>query len=188
MLHKPTNADWTSAKQAIKDYGAARKKFRAAQERLRHCGLLQGNDNKVGAAGEFWAIQYYCSKGYRIVEVPCSNNAGYDFRCRKGSECDLRVSVKVVTDESVKGTQLPLKKSNMWDVLFVVLLSEKLLPYRRGFATRRDFERARRAKAIGETPQIARRSLNPRGWIGTYGEVEDWEIKQTLQLRSRLAL
>lgn len=174
MPRKPTQKEWRSAEEAIKDYGAARTKFRRAQKDLVSCGLLHGSDNKVGAAGEFWAIRYYCAKGYIITEIPRSNNAGYDFRCRKPDSRVLRVSVKVVTDESKNGTQLPLKKSTRWDVLFVVLLTEGLLPYKRGIATRRQFQRAIRERAIGETPTIARRSVRAKGWITRYGTSEDW--------------
>jgi hypothetical protein len=174
MLPRPTTSEWLAAEKVVKAYGAARKNFRRIQEQLRESGLLQGNDNKVGAAGEFWAIRYYCCRGYRLVEVPRSNNAGYDFRCTQDRGRELRISVKVVSDENVNGTQLPLKKAQNWDVLFVVLLSKDLFPYKRGLATRSQFNRARRDKAIGETPTIARRSLNPAGWITKYGTVEEW--------------
>ena len=70
MLRNPTAAEWRSAEAAIAAYGKARHQFRSAQEALADCGLLQGNDNKVGAAGEFWAIKFYVSQGYEIIEVP----------------------------------------------------------------------------------------------------------------------
>ena len=143
------------------------------QDQLGVCGLLQGNDNKVGAAGEYWAMKYYRSKGYEIIEVPRSNNAAYDFKCRRDKRT-LRISVKVISDENRRGTQLRLKKSNLWDTLFVVLLSDTLQPYKRGFASRRQFEIAQRNGSIRETPTIARRSLNQRGWLTIYGKVEDW--------------
>jgi hypothetical protein len=174
MLRRPTRTEWRSAEEAIRKYGGARTRFRKVQTELRNCGLLQGNDNKVGAAGEFWAIKYYCSRGYRIIEVPKSNNAGYDFRCAKHGSRVLRVSVTVVTKESVSGTQLPLKKSDKWDVLFVVLLTTRLAPYKRGLATRSQLRRAIRDHRIGETPKIARSSLNEKGWITRYGTTENW--------------
>src|SRR5436309_13582963 len=109
MLHRPTTSEWLAAEKAVKAYGAARKKFRRIQEQLRESGLLQGNDNKVGAAGEFWAIRYYCCRGYRLVEVPRSNNAGYDFRCRQNRGPGLRIAVKGVSDETGNDEQVALQ-------------------------------------------------------------------------------
>ncbi len=74
--------EWEKAEKAILTYGRARLHFRKAEKELP--ALLGGNDNKVGIAGEYWAKRHYHSKGYRLTEVPASNNPGYDFRCRKG--------------------------------------------------------------------------------------------------------
>lgn len=160
---------WARGKRTVAAYGKARRAFRKAQEEMPD--LLGGNDNKVGVCGEFWAKKYYAGRGYVISEVPASNNEGYDFRCRRGHKA-LRVSVKVVTKESRTGRQLRLKRSEKWDELCMVLLDEDLSPYCHGRATRAQFNRAVREKAISSSPHISRSSCNQKGWIATYGTVE----------------
>src|SRR5688500_12452731 len=94
MLPPSTTSEecWDEAAAAITAYGRARKTFR--EVRMRHPELLAGNDNLVGCAGEYWVKRRYHNLGYRITEVPLSNNEGYDFRCEKDGNA-LRVSVKV---------------------------------------------------------------------------------------------
>jgi hypothetical protein len=169
MPHKVSDGDWALAIQSIHAYGMARKEFRAKQESLPL--LLGGNDNKVGVSGEFWAKKYYVDRGYEITEVPNSNNEGYDFKCASGEQ-QLRISVKVITKESKTGRQLRLKKSNQWDELLMVLLTEELSPYCFGRVTRSQFRQAINDKKIGEQPFMDRRNCNDRGWINRYGQVQ----------------
>jgi len=155
--------------QAVLAYGEARKQFRREQESLPI--LLMGNDNKVGVCGEFWAKKYYVERGYEIVEVPRSNNEGYDFTCAKEGRV-IRVSVKVVSRESKTGRQLRLKKSDEWDELVMILLNEELVPYCFGLVSRSQFSQAVCDRAIGEAPFMNRSACNPGGWINRYGKVE----------------
>src|SRR5262245_61238483 len=110
------------AEKAILEYGSARDLFCQTAKRLQPSGLLFGNYNFVGIAGEYWAKRYYISKGWHISEIFASNNAGHDFRCERAKE-SICVSVKVVSDFSERGRQLPIKSSAKWDELCVVLLT-----------------------------------------------------------------
>src|SRR2546426_990101 len=114
MLPDPSEEDIRRAQVAVRSYGKARICFRRAQGSLPV--LLQGNDNKVGVCGEFWAKKFYIERGFRIVEVPGRNNEGYDFKCARNGR-EVRVSVKVISKESKGGRQLRLKQSNRWDEL-----------------------------------------------------------------------
>jgi hypothetical protein len=165
--------DWEEAREAILAYGKARKEFCQAQSRLRASGLLSGNDNKVGVAGEFWAKQFYEQQGYELASIEVSNNEGFDFRCRQAGK-EIKVSVKVISDESKSGRQMPLKTKGRWDELFVLLLTDQLRPYRCGRVPRKEFERARTSGAIGSKPKVSRSWLGKKGWISQYGKVEDW--------------
>ena len=162
--------DWQRGMAAVKAYGEARKRFRKAQEELP--SVLQGNDNKVGACGEFWAKWYYHTRGYVITEVPPSNNPGYDFRCSSGKS-EVRVSVKVVSDESSTGRQMRLKTSSSWDEIVLVLLSEEMRAYRIGIATRQQFEKAKDGGIIGSQPFASRSWVGRKGWMARYGIVID---------------
>jgi hypothetical protein len=165
--------DWRKASTAVNAYGKARKRFREAQRQLPK--LLGGNDNKVGVCGEFWAKWFYHKQGYAITEVPHSNNPGYDFRCSKG-RTSVRVSVKVVSDESSTGRQSAMRLKEApaeWDRIALVLLSEEMQAYRIGVATRRQFERARAEGAMGSKPCASRSWVKPKGWMAKYGKVDD---------------
>lgn len=169
----PAKDEWIAAEVAIRAYGRARQHFYKAQDALEKSKLLSGNDNKVGIAGEFWAKMLFHREGWTLVSVPYSNNEGFDFSCsRRGSA--IRVSVKVISDESVKGRQLPLKSGAPWDVLCVLLLKTSLTPYRYGIAKRSQFKLAQRKGIIGCKPTVSRSWLNPKGWISRYGEVKNW--------------
>ena len=167
-------SDWREAEEAIRAYGKARKILCDAQERLAASGLLSGNDNKVGLAGEFWAKLLYHNRGYELTSIEASNNEGFDFCCLHAGK-EMRISVKVISKESESGRQMPLKASEAWDELCVLLLTQELTPYRYGRATREDFETAQKNKAIGETPRVSRSWVEPKGWISRYGKVEDWK-------------
>jgi hypothetical protein len=173
MLPEIQSSDWKTAERAVVKYGKARRAFRKAQHVLGHCGLLAGNDNKVGVAGEFWTKKFYHQDGWRITSIEPSNNEGFDFRCAKGTR-RLRVSVKVISDESKKGRQVRLKAAATWDEIFVLLLDDDLLPYRNGRATRMQFETAKTAGKIGNRPTVSRSWLGEKGWITQYGETQDW--------------
>lgn len=166
----PGIMDWAEAVAAVRAYGRARMRFRRAQETFPR--LLGGNDNKVGVCGEFWAKKLYSDQGCEIAEVPASNNEGYDFSCRRAGKL-IRVSVKVVSDESRSGRQLRLKSSLRWDELLYVLLGCDMAPYRFGLVTRTQFARAVRAGAVSATPVISRSHCNPKGWLPQYGRVWD---------------
>jgi hypothetical protein len=129
----------SEARAAIVQYASARRRFRAVQERLRAAGLLVGNDNKVGVIGEFWAIQDYRARGYRLQRIPThTNNAGFDFIVTKMSE-SIRVSVKAITAENSKGTTTLVHSDGDWDELCVVQLDADLHPVRFGCATKAQF-------------------------------------------------
>ena len=166
-------ADWAETERAIRVYAEARGVFRKAQKK--YSQLLGGNDNKVGVCGEYWVKRRYLKRGYQIVEVPASNNRGWDFRCaRRGSK--LRVSVKVVSDESLTGLQMPMKEGAAWDELALVQLDDHLCSYRFGIVTRRQYERAQREGRIGRKPRVSRGWLGGRGWICKYGNVENGKL------------
>jgi hypothetical protein len=131
--------------------------------------LLAGNDNKVGVCGEFWAKLFYLSRGYSLGEGLASNNEGHDFVCFIAGE-PCRVSVKVVSDESKTGAQLPLKESENWDELLLVLLDEEMVPWKFGLVTRAQFNLAIEQKAIGKAPTVRRSWLGPKGWMERYGD------------------
>ena len=165
--------DWKKALAAMKAYGKARKRFRKAQGQLPN--LLKGNDNKVGVCGEFWAKWFYHKRGYSITEVPPSNNPGYDFCCSKGKS-SVRVSVKVVSDESSTGRQSAMRLKEApaeWDEIALVLLNEGMQAYCIGVVSRRQFEKARADGAIGSKPSASRSWVWPKGWMATYGIVTD---------------
>ena len=162
------DADWETGKAAGLAYGGARKAFRDAQAQLPL--LLCGNDNKVGIAGEFWAKSHYVGLGYRISETPHSSNEGYDFACSKDGRV-IRVSVKVVSDESKTGRQLRLKESERWDELLLVRLDEHLRPYLIGRATRAHFDQAVADGKIGRRPFVSKYWAGLKGWMSVYGEV-----------------
>jgi len=174
MPRRALKKDWKKAEAAVRAYGRARRRFCKCQLDLERTKLLSGNDNKVGVAGEFWAKMLYHRRGWSLVSVPRPNNAGFDFSCsRRGST--VRVSVKVISDESKKGRQLPLKPDGPWDALCVMLLKTSLEPYRYGMATRRQFNRAQKQGVIGRKPTVSRSWLGPKGWITEYGEVKTWK-------------
>lgn len=167
------DTDWEEAEAAVRAYGCARKAFRAEEIRLKLSGLLSGNDNKVGIAGEFWAKKLYSNGGWKIVEVFPSNNEGCDFSCRRGRILNL-VSVKVISDESKKGRQMSVKAGSTWDELCLLLLDDGLIPYRYGLASKDQYRKAQQDKAIGPAPNVARTWVGPKGWMSRYGEVENW--------------
>lgn len=167
-LKPPTSEELVEAMGAVLAYGEARRAFRGTQARLNT--LLGGNDNKVGVCGEFWAKKFYLRRGYILTHVPPENNEAYDFECEKNGSL-IRVSVKVVSDESRNGRQLPLRESRKWDELLIVLLCERMLPHTFGRATREQFDAARAANIIGVTPGVSRSWCGPRGWMSQFGEV-----------------
>jgi len=172
-VEQPTVEAWKEAAEAVRAYGHSRRSFQTTQ--AKHPILLGGNDNKVGVCGEFWAKWYYHRKGYQITEVPCSNTEGYDFRCKHGQE-EIRISVKVVSDENKNGRQLQLKDSPNWDELVLVLLDDLMYPYRMGIATREQFNQAKRNKVIGSRPSVSRSWVAKRGWMSRYGKVEEVKV------------
>jgi hypothetical protein len=149
------------AKKAIRAYGHARRRFRQVQDELKEAHLLVGNDNKVGVAGEFWAILYYEHLGYSLHEIPArTNNEDFDFKVSKKSRKPLRISVKSITTENAHGKTTLVRSSGDWDQLCIVLLDENLAPTRFGIATRKQFgdRFARKTRAAN------RRWLN-QGWM-----------------------
>lgn len=173
MSQAPTPQDWETARDAIRRYAQARLAFRHEQEKSPI--LLCGNDNKVGIAGEFWAKEHYWRKGYRNIEVQNASNEGFDFKCSKDGRT-IRVSVKVVSKESKTGRQLPLRESQRWDELVLVLLDDDLAPYRIGIVTREQFEQAKAAGAVGQEPYVSRSWLGDKGWMTKYGTTTEREI------------
>jgi len=169
---KPT--DWRKAKSAVLAYGKARNVFRMKQECLQRSGLLNGNDNKVGVAGEFWAKVLYHRLGYRLTSIEPSNNKDFDFCCRHDRR-ELKISVKVISDESKAGKQMRLHTSAEWDELLVLLLTEELKPYRYGRVTQEQFQQAKKDEAICEQPKVSRSWLEHKGWITRYGKVQNWD-------------
>lgn len=167
--------EWNRALGAVRAYGIARQAFCEAQAALPD--LLPRNDNKVGVCGEFWAMKHYVSEGYAIAELPPTNNAGYDFTAVKEGLV-VRVSVKVVSDESIEGRQAALKPSEAWDHVLYVLLGTNMIPYRFGRVTRADFENAKRSGLIGGSPIVSRSSCNPTGWVACAGKV--WNPEESL--------
>ena len=159
---------WSEAKKEVLAYGHAREQFIGAQAKLGW--LLAGNDNKVGAAGEYWAKLIFHSRGWSIESVERSNNPGFDFVALKGER--VRVSVKVISDESKSGKQMRLR--DPWDSVCVVLLTEGLALRRFGIATRSQFDAARNETNLGSHPIVSRTWLSLRGWINRYGETQDW--------------
>lgn len=170
MPRKPTDFEWRLAEEAIRAYAEGREKFRNAQVGLKDFGLLQGHDNKIGIIGEYEAIKHYLGSGWKLVDVPRGNNPGYDLEFAQAQK-RLRVSVKVVSDESEKGKQLPLKPNSDWDELILILLRKNLRPYRLGVATRQQFTQAQQEGDIGSKPVVSRTWLNPKGWLRRYGHV-----------------
>jgi hypothetical protein len=161
----PTANEIGRAIAAVHDYGAARCRFRDAQENLSL--LLAGNDNKVGVIGEFWSKLFYIEQGYVLGDPLPSNEKSYDFKCTKDGQL-TRVSVKVVSDESKTGAQLPLKVPHLWDELVLILLSVEMKPYRIGRATQQDFASAVAAGKTSNTPTVRRSWLGEKGWMSNF--------------------
>lgn len=136
---------------------------------------MRGNDNKVGICGEFWAKYIFCNlKGYELCEVPPSNNKGYDFSCKKDGQ-ELKVSVKVITDENQRGRSCRLQVGYPWDVVLIIHLKDDLMPLRYGLFSRQEFEKAKQAKVLtSDQPMIHLRWLGKNGWINKYGKVESF--------------
>ncbi|MFM9865602.1 MAG: hypothetical protein ACKVRO_18575 [Micropepsaceae bacterium] len=129
----------SEARAAIVQYADARRRFRAVQERLKAAGLLVGNDNKVGVIGEFWAIQDYRARGFRLQRVPPhTNNAGFDFVVSK-VDVPIKVSVKAITAENSRGKTSLVHANGDWDELCIVQMDEILEPVRFGCATKEQF-------------------------------------------------
>ncbi len=168
MPLRATKSEWNEAEREVLAYGRARGRFMRAQGKLGW--LLTGNDNKVGVAGEFWAKWIFHSRGWSIERVEGTNNPGFDFVAVRSKR--VRVSVKVITDESRSGKQMRLREP--WDCVCIVLLSHSLALRRSGIATRSQFDAARSESSLGSTPRVSRTWLNPRGWINRYGETQNW--------------
>lgn len=171
---KIKSQDWKKAEKAILAYGRARFRFRKMEEQLPV--LLGGNDNKVGIAGEYWAKFYYHRKGYRLTKVFPSNNPGYDFTCRKDNHT-IRVTVRAISKENKRGYSIRLPHFNHWNELCIILLGDNLKPYRMGRCTSTQFKQAfqdKRLTAKDQQPVLHRSSLNSKGWISDYGEVDNF--------------
>jgi hypothetical protein len=177
-----TESDVVLAERAILEYGSARDLFCQTADRLRLSGLLFGNDNFVGIAGEYWAKRFYMTQGWHISEIFASNNAGHDFRCEKAGQ-SVCVSVKIVSDFSKRGKQLPIKASAKWDHLCMILLTNALVPYAIGTAEFEDLEEARRrGKIRSASPVVSRSWLGPKGWLTNFGSIRhirhpDWPFE-----------
>ena len=127
------------AVRAIREYGTARARFRRVQDELKEARLLVGNDNKVGIAGEYWALRFYRSRGYELDSLPrFTNNADFDFIVKKSGR-RAHVSVKTITDENRRGTTTLVRGGGKWDELCLVILTEDLMPKEFGVATKREF-------------------------------------------------
>jgi len=174
--------DIAVAEKAILEYGVSRDLFCQAAKQLLPSGLLFGNDNFVGIAGEYWAKRFYICRGWSISEIFASNNAGHDFRCERAGE-SICVSVKVVSDFSERGKQLPIKSSAKWDQLCTVLLTNSLVPYAVGTADFEQLEEARRhGKIRSASPVVSRSWLGSKGWVTKFGSVShikkaDWPFE-----------
>jgi len=173
-LRNLRNMDWLAAEKVVLDYGRARQAFRKEQECQKK--LLHGNDNKVGIAGEYWAMRYYHERLKRELKdrPSSSSHPGYDFRCAKGNR-NVRVSVKSVSKENKKGRTVRLGAPEQWDELLLVILDYDLRPLRFGRATKPQYERAVANCRIGKNPYVSESWVNPKGWMsrGQYGTVED---------------
>lgn len=169
-----SRGEWRRAEATIRPYAKAWKAFRDEQDRQPK--LLTGNDNKVGIAGEYWAMRYYQQRlGRMLKDRPKSrSNEGYDFRYAAGRR-PVKVSVKSLSSENKYRKTVQMKKSELWGELVLVSLDDNLRPTRIGRITRAQFRQAvngTKTRAISETPVMSERCMNAKGWMNIYGKVE----------------
>ncbi|HEV2652314.1 MAG TPA: hypothetical protein VGU69_13715 [Rhizomicrobium sp.] len=157
------------AKKAIAEYGSARTKFRAIQDELKEAGLLVGNDNKVGIAGEFWAFLFYHRRGYQFDGLPRhTNNKDFDFAFLDPQGNHLRISVKSITAENSRGTTTRVSVDGSWDELCIVQMSALLSPERIGTVSKAKF--SERFRARKSAPATNRKWLS-ESWLDLHEPV-----------------
>jgi hypothetical protein len=166
--------EWLSAADAVRQYGRARKRFRALQKELRG-RVLGWNDNLVGVAGEFWACVHYRRQGYKVKPARSSTNPDYDFTARRPGN-RIRVTVKSCSDEAEHGRVTRVRGNGKWDELCVVHMSRTLRPLRVGIADKQAYRHARRAGLVTSVdPRASKSVLGKKGWMHRYGTVENWQ-------------
>jgi len=151
------------AEAAIRAYGEARVNFPRVQDRLSASRLLFGNDNKVGIAGEFWALRLYLSRGFALHPVPIhGNNPSYDFIAMHPVTGVKHVQVKAISAENKLGLTSFVKVGRHWDELCIVQMNEHLSPERFGIADKKAF--ADRCKVRSGQMRADKRWLD-EGWM-----------------------
>ena len=126
---------------------------------------LSGNDNIIGRIGKFIAFQFLIDRNPTKKDLD-KNNQGFDILC---DNKQIRVSVKVITDENSSGKTTKIKKE--WDELILVELGKDCRILRLGHITKIQFIKAVNKGHCKLEPTCSRTMLNPKGLFIKYGQL-----------------
>ena len=153
---------------AIIDYLNARNRFLSVAHQYPY--LLAGNDNFIGRIGEYLAISFLKQNSREAKKVESRSEKGYDLL-----DGNVRISVKILTTENVKGRGLRLTEP--WDELLVIDLNLTTRGYRVGHLTRAQFKNARFMNpSWSMRPKVKKSMLGTKGLIGKYGMVSKYSL------------
>ena len=175
-----------SVAEGVAEYAKARRVFIAKQRETGH--WLAGNDNKVGAIAEFWMKLCYVIRGFKIDEIPVSNNAGWDFTATRNG-VQRQVSVKAITNENKRGKQVQLVKGKIadpinwsslkWEDFALITLDATLQPDQIAICPREAIQRVHEAGIMN-----AHRAVD-RNWLATWMHNAGAEFPDVTALKSR---
>ncbi len=149
---------------AIKNYLLVRRQLFEVAEK--YPDEMRGNDNIIGRIGEYLALQFLRAKGRFPTKTKSLSQAGFDLE-----EGALRISVKLLTSENVKGRGVRLK--DPWDEFLLIQLSTSDLTGTVGLITKDQFTRALAENdSWGTNPIVKSGMLSKNGLFGKYGVVE----------------
>lgn len=150
--------------QAIKEYLQARRRLFEVAEK--YPDEMRGNDNIIGRIGEYLALQFLRAKGRFPTKTESLSQKGFDLE-----DGNIRISVKILTTENIKGRGVRLK--DPWDELLLIHLKTSDLSGKVGFITRERFLEAVAKGGRSATPVVTLSMLGPKGLFSKYGEVAE---------------
>ena len=150
--------------EAVRAYLLARRQLFEVAEK--YPSEMRGNDNIIGRIGEYLALQFLRSKGRFPTKTKSLSQEGFDLE-----DGAIRISVKLLTSENVRGRGVRLKEP--WDEFLLIQLSTSDLTGRVGLITKAQFEMARAENGTwGAEPIVKLGMLGKNGLFGKYGAVE----------------